>query len=79
MSGLIKRSLTLRGHRTSVALEREFWAAIEDIARRENRGVHGLITAIDETRDEDSSLASAIRLHVLAWYRKLEHKESGGC
>ena len=72
MEGLIKKSLTLRGHKTSLALEEEFWAAINDIARRENRSARELVAAVDEMRNEDSSLASSIRIHVLRWYRQSE-------
>ena len=70
MSQLIKKSVTLRGHRTSIALEKEFWAAIAAIARLENRGIREVISEIDESREKDSSLASAIRLRALAFYSK---------
>lgn len=69
MSGRpVKRSLTLRGHRTSVSLEDAFWAAFRDIARAEGKTINGLAIEIDETRG-DVGLASAIRLFVLAKLR----------
>ncbi|UWQ35808.1 ribbon-helix-helix domain-containing protein [Leisingera aquaemixtae] len=60
-----KHSLTLRGHRTSVSLEDEFWDAFREIAAREDRAINDLAAEIDEIRGEDCGLASAIRLFVL--------------
>ncbi len=60
-----KRSLTLRGHRTSVSLEDEFWEAFRAIAACENRPLNGLAAEIDADRGTDLGLASAIRLFVL--------------
>ncbi len=65
-----KHSLTLRGHRTSVSLEEEFWLAFRDIAKAEGVGLNQLATRIDAERQLDTGLASAIRLYVLRWYRK---------
>ncbi len=61
-----KRSLTLSGHRTSLALEPEFWAALERMARHRELSLPALIAAIDEAR-ETANLSSAVRLAVLAW------------
>ena len=60
-----KRSLTLRGHRTSVSLEDEFWDAFCDIAGRDNRAINALAADIDAERGTETGLASAIRLFVL--------------
>ncbi|QDI75602.1 MULTISPECIES: ribbon-helix-helix domain-containing protein [Leisingera] len=60
-----KHSLTLRGHRTSVSLEDDFWDAFREIAAQEDRAINDLAAEIDETRGEDCGLASAIRLFVL--------------
>ena len=60
-----KHSLTLRGHRTSVSLEDEFWDAFRDIATAEGRAINDLAAQIDEDRGSDCGLASAIRLFVL--------------
>ena len=68
MSRPVKRSLTLRGHRTSVSLEDEFWRAFRDIAARKNKPINELAAEIDEARGVESCLASAIRLYVLAYY-----------
>lgn len=60
-----KHSLTLRGHRTSVSLEDDFWDAFREIAAQEDRAINDLAAEIDESRGEDCGLASAIRLFVL--------------
>jgi predicted DNA-binding ribbon-helix-helix protein len=62
----VKRSLTLRGHRTSVSLEDEFWRAFRDIARADGRPLNALAAEIDAARAPDTGLASAIRVFVLA-------------
>ena len=64
-----KRSLTLRGHRTSVSIEDRFWAAFCSIARDRDLAINELAALIDETRDiEAAGLASAIRDYVLNHY-----------
>ena len=65
----IKRSLTLRGHRTSVSLEDAFWLAFRDIASQKGRPINDLAAEIDEARGTDCGLASAIRLFVLDHFR----------
>ena len=60
-----KRSLTLRGHRTSVSLEDAFWAEFRRLAAREGRAINELAADIGEKRGTDCGLASAIRLYVL--------------
>jgi predicted DNA-binding ribbon-helix-helix protein len=62
---LKKRSFTLAGHRTSVALEPEFWAVIEREARRNAQSLAAFVAAIDAARGE-RPLASALRVHALA-------------
>ena len=66
MARPVKRSLTLRGHRTSVTLEDEFWQAFKEIADRKGRAINDLAAEIDAARELDSGLATAIRLFVLA-------------
>ncbi|MFT8246253.1 ribbon-helix-helix domain-containing protein [Roseomonas sp. BN140053] len=68
MSNLVKRSFTLAGHRTSVALEREFWSALEAVAARRGLGLARLVAAVDAGRGEEGAppLASALRLLALA-------------
>ena len=61
----VKRSLTLKGHRTSVSLEDEFWKAFRDIAAERDVPINELAAIIDAQRGVDIGLASAIRLFVL--------------
>jgi predicted DNA-binding ribbon-helix-helix protein len=64
-----KHSITLHGHRTSLSLEDEFWAELTAIATARAIPLAGLISEIDDNRDADSNLSSALRLHVLAWLK----------
>jgi predicted DNA-binding ribbon-helix-helix protein len=69
-----KHSLTLRGHRTSVSLEPEFWQAFRAIADSTDMPINALAAEIDAARGTDLGLASAIRLHVLRHYRAAAEK-----
>ena len=62
---LKKRSFTLSGHRTSIALEPEFWAMLEREASREGRNLSAFVAGVDAARGE-RPLASALRLRALA-------------
>ena len=64
MTGPIKHSLTLRGHRTSVSLEPEFWTLFCDIATQRGISVNALAAQLDAARV--GGLASSIRVFVLA-------------
>ncbi|HEY4266326.1 MAG TPA: ribbon-helix-helix domain-containing protein [Micropepsaceae bacterium] len=61
---LKKRSFALSGHRTSVALEPEFWAALEEDASELGLALAALVGRVDAERGE-RNLASALRLHAL--------------
>jgi predicted DNA-binding ribbon-helix-helix protein len=63
--GLVKRSLSLSGHRTSVALEPEFWAALKAEAATMGRSLAALVAAVDSERRPETPLASALRVHAL--------------
>ena len=62
-----KRSLTIRGHRTSVSLEEPFWIALNDIAKARQQSVASLVQMIDKERV--GGLSSAIRTFILAELR----------
>lgn len=62
---LVKRSLTLAGHRTSVALEAEFWAVLEAMAAERGESLSALVAGVDAGR-RDRPLASALRLAALS-------------
>lgn len=61
-----KRSMTIAGHRTSVALEPEFWAALETIAEGRSSSLSALVAEIDGSRTPERNLASAIRVAILS-------------
>jgi predicted DNA-binding ribbon-helix-helix protein len=63
-----KRSLSISGHRTSIALEPEFWAALELMAAQSGQTMAALIRSIDASR-QTANLSSAARLAVLQWYQ----------
>jgi predicted DNA-binding ribbon-helix-helix protein len=65
MANLRKRSVLLSGHATSIALEPEFWAVLDEMAKARMVSLAGLIAAIDADRG-DRPLASACRLAALA-------------
>lgn len=65
---LQKRSMTIEGHRTSIALEPEFWATLEGIAKHDRLTMVDLIARIDAQRaqtDPEQPLASATRVYAL--------------
>ena len=62
---LIKRSFSLAGHRTSVALEPEFWTALGKLAARRGVAMAALVAAEDSRRDPGTRLASALRVLAL--------------
>lgn len=61
---IVKRSVSIAGHRTSISLEEPFWEALREIAERERLSVQALIGRIDAERGEQN-LSSAIRVFVL--------------
>jgi predicted DNA-binding ribbon-helix-helix protein len=61
---LVKRSLTIAGHRTSISLENAFWRRLKLIAANRELSTSALIAEIDAARDE-ANLSSAIRVFVL--------------
>lgn len=62
--GPIKRSITIAGHRTSLSLEPEFWAALGRLANTRKVSLARLVTTIDEERGR-TNLSSALRVSVL--------------
>jgi predicted DNA-binding ribbon-helix-helix protein len=67
-SGIVKRSVSIAGHRTSISLEEPFWEALREIAEREQLSIQALIGRIDAERGEQN-LSSAIRVFVLLQVR----------
>ena len=85
-SPVVKRSIVIAGHKTSVSLEDAFWSGLKDIAVSRNLTLSELVASIDTDRRQ-GNLSSAIRLFVLDHYRALagsagarsaEAREAGG-
>ena len=64
MSAVIKRSLTIAGHRTSISLEEPFWRLLQAEAKEAGLSVAALVESIDRTR-RATNLSSAIRIHLV--------------
>jgi predicted DNA-binding ribbon-helix-helix protein len=69
-STVVKRSLLVAGHATSVSLEQEFWDGLRSIAAERAQSVASLVTMIDADR-QSANLSSAIRVFVLRRYRTI--------
>lgn len=64
MTRPVKRSFSIRGHRTSISLEEPFWEALREAATRERLSLAALIARIDESRG-NAGLSSAVRVWIL--------------
>jgi predicted DNA-binding ribbon-helix-helix protein len=69
-SRIVKRSIIIAGHKTSVSLEDAFWNGLKEIASGRDQTLSEMVSAIDSGRAE-GNLSSAIRLFVLDHYRNL--------
>jgi predicted DNA-binding ribbon-helix-helix protein len=76
-SQVVKRSIVVAGHKTSVSLEDAFWHGLKDIALARGLTLSALVASIDTGRDDGNlgNLSSAIRLFVLDHYR--DRRERG--
>ncbi len=71
-SPVVKRSIVIAGHKTSVSLEDAFWEALKEIASGRRLTLSDLVASIDSARSQ-GNLSSAIRLFVLDYYRAAAH------
>lgn len=63
---IIKKSITLNGHRTALSLEQALWQALQLLAKHQQRSVSALIAQIDAARtDPDIHLSSAVRVYIV--------------
>jgi len=72
-STVVKRSIVIAGHRTSISLEDTFWKALKDIAKARGETLSDIVAAIDDKRQDGNlggNLSSAIRVFVLDHYRR---------
>ena len=75
-SPIVKRSIVIGGHKTSVSLEDAFWRGLKDIARADRVTLSNMVGAIDKARYQ-ANLSSAIRLFVLDRLRNHESRILG--
>jgi predicted DNA-binding ribbon-helix-helix protein len=68
-SQVLKRSINIAGHKTSVTVEDAFWSALKEIAATRNIPLRDLVSTIDNER-QYGNLSSTIRLFVLDYYRQ---------
>ena len=68
-SPVVKRSIVIAGHKTSVSLEDAFWKGLKEIAAARDTTLSDLVASIDDGRGGGGNLSSAIRLFVLDYYR----------
>ena len=68
-SAVVKRSIVINSHKTSVSLENEFWFALREIAKKEYVAINTLVARIDGSRGSPN-LSSAIRIYVLSYFRR---------
>jgi predicted DNA-binding ribbon-helix-helix protein len=73
-SSVIKRSIVIGGHKTSVSLEDAFWSGLKEIVRAEGATLSETVAEIDKTRRQ-GNLSSAIRLFVLEHTRNGDRRE----
>ena len=77
-SPVVKRSIVIAGHKTSVSLEDAFWKALKEIAGGRKITLSDLVASIDTDRRQ-GNLSSAIRLFVLGHYRaQIDDRRTGG-
>ena len=74
-SRVLKRSIVVAGHKTSISLEDAFWDALQEIATERRVTTATIVSSIDSDR-QHNNLSSAIRLFVLAHYRALAERRS---
>lgn len=67
-SPVVKRSVVINGHKTSISLEDAFWSELKAIASDQRLALSALLTTVDGGRGEASNLSSALRCFVLARY-----------
>jgi predicted DNA-binding ribbon-helix-helix protein len=65
---VIKRSVVIDGHKTSISLEDEFWKSLREIAHERNETLSSLVSGIDANRN-NANLSSALRVFILEFYK----------
>mgnify|MGYP001123688500 CR=1 FL=1 len=77
MSTVEKRSVSIRGHRTSYSLEKPFYDDLVAIAKSREMTLAALVASIDAARPAGANLSSALRLYVLDWAKGAANRPEG--
>jgi predicted DNA-binding ribbon-helix-helix protein len=62
-AGVVKRSLVIAGHRTSISLEDAFWCELKTLAKKRSQSINAVVAEIDVNRGQ-ANLSSAIRVYL---------------
>jgi predicted DNA-binding ribbon-helix-helix protein len=80
-STLISKNITVNGHRTSVRLEPDMWAALKEVTQREGRSLHEICSDIATRKQDQTSLTAAIRVYAMDYFRRAAtedgHRQAG--
>ncbi|WP_038464917.1 ribbon-helix-helix domain-containing protein [Candidatus Odyssella acanthamoebae] len=71
MTAIVKKSIDLFGHSTSITMEQEFWDALKHIAEQQNKSVRQLVLEVDRYRLESNSphnLSGSLRVFILRYF-----------
>lgn len=68
-STVLKRSIVIDRHKTSISIEDLFWTSLKDIARERGSTLSDLVASVDAARGNGSNLSSAIRVFILDHFR----------
>ena len=71
-STVIKRSVVINGHKSSISLEDQFWSVLKEIAAERKLTIAKLLAVVDHDRGKVANLSSALRLFVLSQYRPVD-------
>lgn len=74
---MVKKSISIRGHRTSYSLEQPFHDELSNMATERGLSLAALVAEIDTTRRQDANLSSALRLSVLEWLKEKNNPVDG--
>lgn len=74
-SSLVSRNIVVMGRRTSIRLEPEMWAALKDMAGREQCSIHDLCSAVAMRKQDKTSLTAAIRVFIMLYYKAASTEE----
>jgi predicted DNA-binding ribbon-helix-helix protein len=76
-SSVVKRSVIIAGHKTSISLEDAFWRSLKEIALDRRTSLSSLLTSIDAQKSQ-ANLSSAIRLFILSHYQTSYYGHANG-